>query len=123
MTKVYVTTIITMFLILFAQVAITTASWHKAEETRIYAGDIVSRADSISKVNDSLVKVNRDLINVTSNVVSYYDSVKHRSDSLFDEMWVLSMEKQKYEMTFAIFAKYYPESAAKFAYIMSHRIK
>jgi hypothetical protein len=123
MTKVYGTSIIVMILILFAQVAITTASWHKAEETKIYADNIISRYDSVNKVNDSLVKVNKDLINVTSNVVSYYDSLKHRSDSLFDEMWVLSMEKQKYEMTFSIFAKYYPESAGKFAYIMTHRIR
>lgn len=123
MTKVYVTTIITMFLILFAQVAITTSAWHKAENTAIYADKIIARSDSIAKINDSLMVVNRDLINVTSNVVSYYDSLKYRSDSLFDENWVLAMEKQQYEMAFTIFAKYYPESARKFAYIMTNRVK
>ena len=123
MKKLYITTVIVMLLVLFIQVWITSSSWDNAEKTKKYSEVLICRADSIKKSNDSIIKVNSELIDVSTNIISYYDSLKHRSDSLFDENWVLCMEKQKYEMTFAIFAKYYPESAGKFAYIMKHRIR
>lgn len=121
--KIFITTVIVMCLILMVQVIITSHSWKESDRVKGYAEKIIIKNDSLKLINDSISKANKDLVYVASNIVNHYDSLKHRSDSLFDEMWVLSMEKQKYEMTFTIFAKYYPESAQKFAYIMTHRIR